>query len=499
MQRRQFFTLSGSALGAVLLSQCARSRPTSSPSNSVNALPVTLPDSPPVFTSQNGRLAVDLSAEPGTLNTGNQALAIWGYNGQSPGPRLEVKPGDRVQLTFTNRLPAPTNLHFHGLHIPPTGSGDNVFRQIEPGDTFTYDFEIPADHPATLAYYHPHLHGHVAQQIFAGLGGLIVVRGDLDDLLQQNGEAIPEQFLVLKDFDAAGVEDGERFAQPHHGAQMLGREGAIDTVNGHVQPQLAIAPQGWLRLRIVNAATSKFYNLRLEDHPFHLIATDGGSLAQPQTLDRLLLAPGERADLLIQGDRDRTTYSLINEPYQRTAGGMGMGMGMGRGMGMMGRRPDTNTPTVLATLTYTDTDPIPFTLPPALIPVDSLPQPSQTREFRLHHGMSPGHGMAFLINGQAFQGDTVHTTVTVGTTEDWLIQNIDIMDHPFHLHTNRFQVIERNGQTLTPPAWKDTVLVAAGDTVRIRIPFRTYKGRTVYHCHILDHEELGMMGVVEMV
>ncbi|WP_072620092.1 multicopper oxidase family protein [Spirulina major] len=495
MQRRQFFTLSGSVLGGVLLSQCARSRP--APSPSVNAVSVKSLNSPPVFTSQNGRLAVDLSAEPGRLNTGNQALTIWGYNGQSPGPRLEVQPGDRVQLTFTNRLPAPTNLHFHGLHIPPTGAADNVFRHIEPGDTFTYEFEIPADHPATLAYYHPHLHGHVAQQIFAGLGGLIVVRGDLDEVLRDSGADLPEEFLFLKDFDPAGVENADRFAQPRHGVQMIGREGAIDTVNGDVQPNIAIAPQGWLRLRIVNAATSKFYNLRLEDHPFTLIATDGGSLAQPQPLDRLLLAPGERADVLIQGDRDRSTYALINEPYQRTAGGMGMGM-MGRGM--MGRRSQSSqTATTLATLTYTDTSPTPFTLPASLIPVDPLPQPSQTREFRLHHGMNPGHGMAFLINGQAFQGDTVHTTVTVGTTEDWLIQNIDIMDHPFHIHTNRFQVIERNGQPLNPPAWKDTVLVAAGETVRIRIPFRTYKGRTVYHCHILDHEELGMMGVIEMV
>ncbi len=494
MQRRQFFTLSGSTLGAVLLSQCARSRPAPSSSRPVGAAPVTVSDSPPVFTSQNGRLAVDLSAEPGRLNLGNQALTIWGYNGQSPGPRLEVKPGDRVQLTFTNRLPAPTNLHFHGLHIPPTGAADNVFRHIEPGETFTYDFEIPADHPATLAYYHPHLHGHVAQQIFAGLGGFIVVRGDLDDVLRDGGAALPEQFLFLKDFDPAGVENADRFAQPRHGVQMIGREGAIDTVNGAVQPNVAIAPQGWLRLRIVNAATSKFYNLRLENHPLYLIGTDGGTMAQPEAVDHLLLSPGERADVLIQGDRDRGSYSLINEPYQRTAGGMGMGM--------MGRRFQTNqTPTVLATLTYTNSDPNPdpFTLPAQLIPIDSLPKPTQTREFRLNHGMSPGQGMAFLINGQPFRGDTVQTTVPIGTTEDWLIQNTDIMDHPFHLHTNRFQVIERNGQPLDSPRWKDTVLVPAGTSVRIRIPFRTYTGRTVYHCHILDHEELGMMGVIEMV
>lgn len=501
MQRRKFLLWGGTALGSLLLSQCARSEPLteSSPVKLSNTVSLSNRGARSRYTSQNGQLALDLTAQTSTLTLEGQTVPVWSYNGQVPGPRLEVKPGDRVQIRFHNQLPAPTNLHFHGLHIPPTGAADDVFRHIAPGETVTYAFEIPADHPATLAYYHPHLHGHVAQQIFAGLGGLIVVRGELDAV--DAIAAADEQFLFLKDFDPAGAGATDTLTRPMHGMQMLGREGTLLTVNGEREPQLTLAAGGLLRLRVANASTSRFYHLRLENHPFYLIATDGGAIAQPQRLASLLLAPGERADVLIQGDRDPGTYRLVNQPYDRVAGHMGMGRGM-RSRGQMGRGPRgmgnfTEGETTLATLTYQGSR-SGGVIPESISPIDPLPEPDQIREFRLHHGRVPGQGMAFLINGQAFAMGDIQTQVKLGTTEDWLIHNTDMMDHPFHLHTNRFQLIEKNGEPVRDRVWKDTVLVAAGETVRIRIPFRDYPGRTVYHCHILDHEDLGMMGVIEM-
>ncbi len=116
------------------------------------------------------------------------------------------------------------------------------------------------------------------------------------------------------------------------------------------------------------------------------------------------------------------------------------------------------------------------------------------RHFELNHGMSPAVGMAFLINGEPYKSDRLHTRVQLDTVEDWEITNTGVMDHPFHIHVNSFQVISRNGQPESLPAWRDTVLVPRGETVRIRIPFRNFAGKTVYHCHILDHEDLGMMG-----
>ena len=130
--------------------------------------------------------------------------------------------------------------------------------------------------------------------------------------------------------------------------------------------------------------------------------------------------------------------------------------------------------------------------------METLPEPKTVRQFGLNHGMVPGQGMVFLIYGKSFNPQRIDTEVSLDTIEDWEITNTGVMDHPFHLHTNPFQVVARNGQTEPYRVWKDTVLVPTGETVRIRIPFKDYPGKTVYHCHILDHEELGMMGIIEM-
>ncbi len=140
----------------------------------------------------------------------------------------------------------------------------------------------------------------------------------------------------------------------------------------------------------------------------------------------------------------------------------------------------------------------PQSLPQQLIEVETLPEPKTVRQFALNHGTVPGQGMVFLINGKSYDPQHIDTEVALDTVEDWDITNTGVMDHPFHLHTNSFQVIAWNGRSVPHRAWKDTVLVPTGETVRIRIPFKDYPGKTVYHCHILDHEELGMMGTIEM-
>jgi FtsP/CotA-like multicopper oxidase with cupredoxin domain len=169
---------------------------------------------------------------------------------------------------------------------------------------------------------------------------------------------------------------------------------------------------------------------------------------------------------------------------------------MGRGM-MGGRRNQSNEPQTLATIGYSgEIEPLP--LPQKLIAVETLPEPKTVRQFQLNHGMAQGTGMQFLINGKAFDPQRVDTKISLDTVEDWEIINTGMMDHPFHLHTNRFQVVSKNGKPVSNPTWKDTVLVPRGESVRLRIPFRDFAGKTVYHCHILDHEELGMMGLILM-
>ena len=482
LNRRQFLTLSASSTSAIFLAQCMAGQ-------SRSQLPSATHPS-----STGELLDIALDADYKAVNIAGQQAYLYSYNGQIPGPQLEAKPGDTVRIRFSNHLPNPTNLHYHGLHVPPTGNADNVFLSIPTGESFTYEFTLPDNHPGGLFYYHPHRHGFVAEQVFGGLGGMFVIRGELDQIPEV--KAAKEEFLFLKDF---ALNANGQVPQPWHMELMWGREGQLVTVNGQVNPSFSIPVGGLLRLRLLNASNARFYRLTLEEHPLYLIATDGISLAEPVELRELLLAPGERADVLVQGEREPGQYRLLDLPYsRRRMGMMGPGMmGPGRmGHGRMGRS-DTSMPRTLATLTYSG-QVAPRPLPQQLIPVAALPDPQTVRRFSLSHGMAPGMGMVFLINGKMFDHHRVDTQVSLNMVEDWEITNTGVMDHPFHLHTNPFQVISRNGQPQPYRAWKDVVLVRPGETVRIRVRFTDFPGKTVYHCHILDHEELGMMGTIEM-
>ena len=473
MQRRQFLALCASSAGSVLLSRCGRGQTQSPPKSQVKY--------PKLHTSRDGVLELDLEASFREIDLGGETVDLLAYNGQIPGPRLEAKPGDTVRIRFQNNLPDPTNLHYHGLHIPPTGNADNVFLRVGSGEQVTYEFSIPQSHSGGLAYYHPHFHGYVADQILGGLGGIFVVRGPLDEIPEI--QAAEEIFLFLKDF---AVEQD----RPMMG-RMAGREGDLVTVNGQVNPSFSIPTGGLIRLRLVNASNARFYRLALEKHPFYLVATDGHPLSVPVEMSELLLSPGERAEVLVSGEQEPGEYRLLDLPYSR--GQMGSMMGRNRRK----HQNDQDSPQTLATLAYSG-QVEPQSLPQKLLPVDALAAPTAERQFALNHGMVPGQGMVFLINGKSFDPQRVDTEVALDTIEDWEISNTGVMDHPFHLHTNPFQVIARNAKPEPYQTWKDTVLIPTGETVRIRIPFKDYPGKTVYHCHILDHEELGMMGIIDM-
>ncbi len=493
MERRRFLGGTVAVTGAVMLSQCgARPR---------DRQPQNLKDSGPRpwerLRSQDGQLEATLTAQATTVTLANRNAQLLAYNGQVPGPILEVRPGDRVRLHLVNQLDQPTNLHFHGLHISP--EIDNVFRAVAAGDRFTYEFQIPPDHPAVTAWYHPHHHGHVAEQVFGGLAGVLLVRGDLDEIpeIQQAAEAL----LVLQDFEL--TDQGDR-ATPQMMAQMWGREGHLRTVSGQLQPAFQLPQNGLLRLRLVNASASRIYQLQLQDHPWFLIATDRGAIAQPTPVGPLRLAPGERAELLVPGNGIPGSYKLLSLPYDRGLFGM-MGAMQDRGPMGQGRHREMSgiaalmEPEVVAMIHYQVSDrSTALGLPQTLIEVAALPEPVRSRSFILDHGIAPMGGAGFLINGQAFQADRIDVSARLGDVEDWKIINRASMDHPFHLHVNPFQVIQRNGQPEVLRAWKDTVDIGAYEEVIIRVQFRNFPGKTVYHCHILDHEDRGMMGIIQM-
>ncbi len=486
LNRRQFFILTAAGAIATSATSWAIGEKQTTP-HQTKALPSKL------HKSSNGLLELDLEANSTRIDLGGKPAYLLTYNGQVPAPRLEAKAGDTVRIRFSNNLSQSTNLHYHGLHVTPNGNADNSFLDIPSGESLTYEFTISKNHPSGTFWYHPHRHEFVAEQVFGGLAGLFVIRGDLDEITEI--KAAKEEFLVLQDF---ALDGSGRIQPPNQMAMMRGREGRLMTVNGQVNPQIAIARGGLLRLRILNASPSRFYRLTLENHPFYLIATDGGAIGTPVELKELLLSPGERAEVLVRGDRESGQYRLMNLPYDR--GGMNMMGMMSDGMGMMQENTQTK-PQVLATLTYQGSvSPLP--LPQQLVSVEELPEPKTVRriELSMEEEMTPGMGMTFTFNGKTFDSNRVDTQVQLNTVEDWELVNVDPdgMDHPFHLHINPFQVVSRNGKPEPYRAWKDTVLVKGNETVRIRIPFRDFTGKAVYHCHVLDHEDLGMMGIVEM-
>lgn len=432
-----------------------------------------------------GLVEVDLEAQQTWINVAGQNAYLFGFNGQVPGPTIEAHPGDHVRIRFRNSLPEMTNLHYHGLHVTPSGNGDNSFLEVGSGESLTYEFDLPTDHPGGTFWYHPHMHGSVARQVSRGLAGVFIVRGELDQIPEI--AKAPETILVLQDFalSSSGLP-----VEPSLMARMTGREGNLVTANGQTNPSIGLDRDGWVRLRILNASSSRFYRLQLEDHPLYLIATDGGALPSPEQRDEILLAPGERIEVMVQGARPGGSYRLVSLHYNR--GGMGMGMMGGASYG----------PVVLATVVYQGQAGSTWSLPQRLVNIDPLPEPSVRRSFQLGQGMGMGMGMmggggmTFTINGRTFNPGRVDTRVALNSVEEWDFINPTMMDHPMHIHTNPFQVVGSDGAPLR--AWRDVVLVPAFSRVRVRAAFRDFAGMALYHCHILDHEDLGMMGTLQI-
>jgi FtsP/CotA-like multicopper oxidase with cupredoxin domain len=446
---------------------------------------------PAILRSAGSHLNAELHVAASDAMLGGHPARLFAFNGQVPGPLLEARPGDDVTIRLNNDLGEPTNLHFHGLHIPPTGAADNIFLQVSAGESYTYRFVLPRNHPAGLFWIHPHLHGSVARQVSHGLAAPFVIRGEIDAIPEV--AAAEEHILLLQDFE---LDRRGSVIEPSMPELMHGREGSTIAVGGAINPVIPIRQDGLLRLRLINASSSRFYRLRLEEHPLHLIGVDGGALGAVRTLDEILFLPGQRLDILIEGARAAGSFRLLNLPYDRGSGEM-MGGGMG---GMMGGRatPAAGHGETLATIEYRGRAERKWTVPerlggaPAVLPAGTRPP----RTFQLGQGMMMGRGMSFTINGQEFDANRIDAAPRLDSVEEWLYVNSTAMDHPMHLHTNPFQIVGDDG--VPEAAWRDIMLVKAGQRAHFRVRFDDFAGKIVHHCHILDHEDQGMMATVEI-
>ncbi|GAA1750907.1 multicopper oxidase family protein [Kocuria aegyptia] len=451
---------------------------------------------PPVLTARDGALELTLKAAPARLRIGNRTANVQAFNGSLPGPTLRVRPGDTLRVRMVNQLEAPTNLHVHGLHVSPQANGDNPFVSITAGGSFDYEYRIPEDHPAGTYWYHPHHHGHVADQIAAGLYGTILV---------EDPDPVPvtrERVLVVSDLS---LDPDGNLSDVTPMGQIMGREGQIVLVNGQLRPRLVASAGERERWRIVNACPSRFLRLQLEGQTVRLLGRDVGRLPEPMDVTEIELAPGNRADLIVE-TREGITQ-LVAAPVDR--GSMAGMMGPMTGPLMGEDRPGAEEPVELLTLDVSGD--------PAAGPLAPIPEWDRLRDLRGDPiaarrtlafamgmgGVMVGGGgdsaamMSFTVNGRTFDPDRLDETVAAGAVEEWTLSNSSPMDHPIHLHVWPMQVVEDGDRDLTEPLWLDVVNVPARSQVKVLVAFDDFRGRTVFHCHILDHEDLGMMGTIE--
>jgi FtsP/CotA-like multicopper oxidase with cupredoxin domain len=432
-----------------------------------------------------GRFEAELTAGPAKARFANGLeTPILAYNGESPGPLIVVTEGDRVRIAFRNAIPnQASTVHWHGMPVPADQDG-NPMDAVASGAGRIYEFTLPAGSAASY-WYHPHPQGSSAEQVYRGLAGAILVKPKVDPIPAAYGDTA----LFLTDLRLAA--DGS-MAEQSTADLMNGRVGDQVLVNGQKKPVLAVRPGTRRRFRLFNATNARFLRLTFGAAPMTIVGSDGGLLAAPvRNATEILLAPAERSEVVVAFEK-AGSFALKTLPYDR--GWMGPG------------RPDDGDLTLLSIEAggpaLTDMPP----LPEALRQIPALAEPTVRRRFVYGESMAmrrPG-GMAttFTINGKTFDMSRIDVEMRAGQSELWEIGNPTDMDHPFHIHGTQFQVVEveRKDRISKPAyrAWKDTINVARGETVRIAVR-QELRGLRMYHCHILEHEDQGMMGMANVV
>ncbi|MCY3870599.1 MAG: multicopper oxidase domain-containing protein [Gemmatimonadetes bacterium] len=439
-----------------------------------------------------------------------------GVNGPFLGPTLRLRRGEDVDLIVQNNLDEITTMHWHGMHVPARMDG-TPHQKIEPGESWTASF--PVDQQAAPLWYHPHPHGSTGRQVYRGVAGLMWIDDDNSDALDlPKTYGVDDIPLVLQDrlFDNDGAF---RFAR-NQGAVF----GNTMLINGTWNPFLQVESRR-IRFRLLNGSNARIYYIGFDDNrEFHQIATDGGFLETPLQTNRVILAPGERAEILVDFS-DGAEVVLKSYPeagFLRTITSFFWGIGTGnlqllKIVPQPAKRASHALPERLNTISRIDPSLAAKTRPMVLAGPrqggrggrGGRLQNIQQRITRNLEALQGGRGQGGRggrggrggppINGKTMDMARIDEVVRLGDIEIWEVHNRGGQPHPFHLHPVQFQILDRNGQPSTSAdlGWKDTVLVPPGDLVRIIMAFERYADPQVpymYHCHVLEHEDNGMMG-----
>jgi suppressor of ftsI len=461
---------------------------------------------PPQVRAKNHLVSVTLHA---VNENGRDAFA---FNGKTVAPVIRASPGDILKITYINDLPSKssescamnpcmdmTNLHFHGLTVSPEAPQDDVLTMLaKPGQVLHYSIRIPRDHPPGLFWYHTHPHGESHRQVLDGMSGAIVLEGI--ERYVPEVERLRERVLVVRgrsiehDPNATALKHEVEIPAKGCGGEAEKVE-EIFTVNGVLRPRIEIAPNDRQFWRIVNASSDRYLDLQLDGKTFDVVAFDGMPIAYrdpkhpAKTVDHLLVAPAGRVEAIVTGPptgANATLRSLCVDtgPVGDPNPGMVLADLVSPGPN------ETDLPSRSAQGHPTDGR------PPTYKPIDIEPLKKTAPDFIVTFTEDKN---GFYINGQKFSPDaTPMTSARVGTYQHWHIVNDTAELHPFHIHQVHFLAYALNGAPLPTLAWLDTVNVPYGGSVDVILDFTdpVIKGMSVFHCHLLNHEDKGMMAKI---
>jgi len=473
---------------------------------------------PPAATGLN----VTLNVEMAQNRIGADPVFLRSYNGALVGPTMRVKRGQTLRVTLDNRLSPDTfgtgqhnslhdfnttNLHSHGLHVSPAGNSDNVVEPVRAGQSRVYEYVIGSDHPSGTFWYHAHWHGSVAAQVGSGMAGALIVDGDPQDAIDDLEDvpeiaAARERVFVLQQIPYYNENLPEGVIEAELAGELFGpgdwdRLQRFTTINGIRLPVIEAQPGSVERWRLIDSGFREQIKFKIEPVNsgappvrIHEIALDGLATGRLREVPVADLYPGYRADVLVQMPTQPGEYLLVDD------------------RNMENPLVDTEPRKYLGRLVVKgEPNPMQLPLPESLAATrmpsltSATPGPNIVYEINLNP-------LRFQINGESFSENNVRP-LTLGRTEEWTVMagGQALTAHPFHIHVNPFELISVVGATgqehidemFGGPVWKDTVLLQPGYRFRFRTNYKAFTGKFVQHCHIFEHEDMGMMEYVEII
>lgn len=443
---------------------------------------------PPEIRSKFGVLRTTLKIAPAEITVRGCEVVSNVINGSYMAPTLRIRRGDTIKLKAVNMIgpaevnimdPQPTNIHYHGMDVSPIPPGDNVFIRIEPDQQYRYNVPVPRDHPQGLHWYHAHVHHYVDDQISSGVSGMLIVDGFIQRQYPELA-GLRQRVMVFKDFTFPGFVDGDARSK---------------SLNGFADPPIRARPGEYQVWQLGNLGADAYFDMKLDGHKVWLIARDGNVMLEPLRVDHVFLSPGARATVVVQARRPgRYAYRHLDvdtgpagdpNPAERLGTFIVSGKPVGGGH-LIRRR---------------------LRMGPAR-PWDSRPNPNTIARLKVDRTRyidfsESADGNTFFINDQVYQEDRVDTTTRVGQVERWILRNFSEELHVFHIHQTAFLVNRVIGGRRDPAqrlALRDVVNMPYAQNgrpgiVELIIPFTNpiIAGEFVYHCHLVQHEDAGMM------